>query len=291
MSKATSPYYPPRARWYAAVFRIGEAVRRGTAMDRIHLPSSVTWRGLAACFLVPGLGFYLRGPRVYGRTAMAACAVLCLIFIAGLGSTLGNLAFGFIISIHVSSFAYYCGPAMQAWELKNRLLFSLLVLLSLGFLYYGPLRDLIQNHLLMPLRIDGRVVVVQKLAPIGSVKRGDWVAYRLPSSYEAGDDVRVHIHSGTGFGPVLGVAGDTVEFSTNGVFVNGVLNPPQPYMPTSGSLVVAQNQWFIWPAYSVRGHGYQGRITAVMLQMANVSKDQYAGKPFKEWFWRKQVLP
>lgn len=222
---------------------------------------------------------------------MAACVLLFLIFVAWFGYPLGNYAFGLIISIHTSSLVYYCGPAMQAWELKNRIFFTVLVLMAVGFLFYGPLRDFIQYRFLMPLQMNGRVIVVQKFALVSSVKRGDWIAYRIAYSYENGDDAWVHIHSGIGFGPVLGMAGDSVEFSSKGFLVNGVLRPSLAYMPSSGSFVVAQKQWFIWPNYSVSGHGYASHVTSIMLGLANVSEQQYAGKPFKHWFWRKQTLP
>ena len=290
MSKATSPYYPPRARWYAPVFRVFAATRLTMAMDRIRLPSIVTWRGLIVSFLIPGLGFYLRGPRIYGRMAMAACGLLFLIFIAFFGYPFGNLAFGLIISTHTTGITYYLGPELQKWRLRERVLLTILILMSLGFLYYGPLRDIIQNRILMPLQINGRVVVVEKLAPMGTVQRGDWIAYHITRSAEYGDDMAIHIHSGTGFGPVLAVAGDTVEFSAKGFSINGVLHPLLPDMPSSGSFVVAQKHWFIWPSYSVSGHGYQSRVSSLMLELANVSEDQYAGKPFKHWLWRKQVL-
>ena len=290
MSKATSPYYPPRARWYAPVFRVFAATRVTMAMDRIRLPSAVTWSGLFLSFLVPGIGFYLRGPRIYGRVAMTGCGLLFLVFIAFFGYPIGNLAFGLIISTHTSAIAYYCGPVLQSWTLRMRLLFTILALMAVSFLFYGPMRDMIQNHILMPLRINGRVIVVEKLAPMGTIQRGDWIAYHISRYSEYGDDEYVHVHSGTGFGPVLGVAGDTVEFSTNGFFVNGVLHPPLPDMPSSGSVVVAPKHWFIWPSYSVSGHGYQSRITSMMLELANVSEDQYAGRPFKHWFWREQVI-
>ncbi|HTV39515.1 MAG TPA: hypothetical protein VMF08_02995 [Candidatus Sulfotelmatobacter sp.] len=290
MSKATSPYYPPRARWYAPVFRVFAATRLTMAMDRIRLPNAVTWGGLALSFLVPGLGFYLRGPRIYGHVAMSACGLMFLLFIAFFGHSIGNLAFGMIISTHVSAIAYYCGPILQSWTLRMRFLFTILTLLAVSFLFYGPLRDMIQNHILMPLRINGRVIVVEKLAPMGTIRRGDWIAYRISRYSEYGDDEYVHVHSGTGFGPVLGVAGDNVVFSTNGFLVNGVLHPPLPDMPSSGSLVVAEKHWFIWPSYSVSGHGYQSRITSMMLELANVSEDQYAGRPFKHWFWNEQVI-
>ena len=259
-------------------------------MERIRLPFALTWRGLALSFLMPGLGFYLRGPRIYGKMAMAACGLLFLVFIAWFGYPLGNLAFGLIISTHTSAIAYYCGPILQDWTLGKRLLFTVLILVSVSLLYYGPLRDIIQSHVLMPLRINNRVIVVEKLAPVGTVRRGDWIAYHISYSTESGDDEWIHIHAGTGFGPVLAVAGDTVEFSAKGFSVNGVPHPLLPNMPSSGSFVVAPKHWFIWPSYSVSGHGYQSLVSSLMLELANVSEDQYAGKPFKHWFWRKQVL-
>ena len=290
MSKATSPYYPPRARWYAPVFRVFAGTRVAMAMDRIRLPSAVTWRGLIFSFLVPGLGFYLRGPRIFGRVAMSACGVLFLVFIAFFGYPIGNLAFGLIISTHTSAIAYYCTPALQDWTLGKRLLFTILILMSVSLLFYRPLRDFIQSHFLMPVRANGRVIVVEKLAPMGTIHRGDWIAYRILSASEYGDDTAFHIHAGTGFGPVLAVAGDSVEFSGTNFSVNGVLQASLPYMPSSGSLVVASKHWFIWPSYSVTGHGYESRIASIMLELANVSEDQYAGKPFDHWFWRKQVI-
>jgi hypothetical protein len=260
------------------------------SMDRIRLPAAVTWRGLIFSFLVPGLGFYLRGPRIYGRVAMAACGVLFLVFIAFFGYPIGNLAFGLIISTHTSAIADYCSPALQDWTLGKRLLLTILILMSVSLLFYRPLRDFIQNHFLMPLQINGRVVVVEKLAPMGTIQRGDWIAYQILGSSEYGDDTAIHIHAGNGFGPVLAVAGDNVEFSGKGFTVNGVLRPPLPYMPSSGSFVVAPKHWFIWPSYGVSGHAYQSRVTPLMLELANVSEDQYAGKPFEHWFWRKQTI-
>ncbi|MGH7978015.1 MAG: hypothetical protein ACREE6_01470 [Limisphaerales bacterium] len=291
MSKTMPPYYPPRARWYAPVFRVIAAARWGIAMDRIRLPSTLTWPGLALSFLVPGLGFYLRGPRLLGRAAMAACVVLFLIFVACLGLSLGNFAFGLIISIHATSIVYYCGPELKEWTLRNRVLLTVLILISIGALYYGPLRDLIQNRFLMPLQFNGRPLVVGKFSAAQTVRRGEWIAYHISYSYDYGDDAWIHIHKGMGLGPVLAVAGDTVEFSAKSFSVNGARQPPLPFMPSSGSLVVSSNHWFIWPNYGVSGHGYGGRISSIMLGLANVSERQYAGRPFKQWLWRKQTLP
>src|ERR1700749_1551028 len=112
MSKATSPYYPPRARWYAPFFYLTGPVRRGLFLDRICIPDSVKLRWLAVSFLIPGSGVYLRGPRMWGLAAMAGILLLLFIFIVRLGYPFANLAFGLGVSIHVSSRVYYCNPML-----------------------------------------------------------------------------------------------------------------------------------------------------------------------------------
>jgi hypothetical protein len=293
MSKLASPYYPPRARWYAPVFYAANTVRRTIALDRIYLPGSLSWPGLALSFFIPGAGFYFRGPRIWGLAVMAGCALLFSIFILWFGYPLANLAFGMMISAHVSGLVYYCSPLLQQWDFTVRLLFTGLVLIAVGMLIYSPVRTAIQGHWLMPLRLNGRVVVVQRFAQAKAVKRGDWIAYRLAENSENywGEDLRIHIRSGVGLGPVLAVAGDQVIFTNNAVMVNGVAQPLLPYMPPSGDVIVPTNSWFIWPGYSVEGRGNQEHIAAMMLQMANVPENEFVGRPLKRWFWRKQTLP
>lgn len=294
MSKFVSPYYPPRARWYSPLFNFGNAVRLGLSLDRIQLPKGITVWGFAGSFLVPGLGFYLRGPRLWGKLAFAACGVLFLAFIVWLGHPLGNYAFGLLLSIHVTGFVYYCSPLLANTEFSSRLLFTIVVLIALGGLVYSPLRRAIQEHWLMPLRVNGQVVVVQRQASADTVRRGDWIAYRL-----SGTVISVHgyqnpiDHSGVGFGQVLATGGDRVGFLTNAFAVNGIPHPLLPHMPVSGTLTVPQNHWFLWPDFAISGHGDIGEaaISAAMLERADVSEDQLVGKPFKRWFWRQQTLP
>lgn len=292
MSKATSPYYPPRARWYAPIFYAANLVRRGIAMDRIYLPGNVTWPGLILSFLVPGLGFYLRGPRILGKVVMAACVLLAFIFVIGFGYPCANFAFGLIISTHASGFVYYCSPILQELEFRTRLIFTGVNLITIGFLFYSPLRAMIQNHCLTPLRIKGQVIVVQKLFSAKAVKRGDWVAYKMPAMSEViyDEDLRMHARPGVGLGPVLAVANDQLVFSNNVVIVNGVAQPSLPHMPASGTITVPGNSWFIWPSYSISGRGDERRLSSLMLQLANVPEDEFLGKPLKHWFWRKQIL-
>src|ERR1019366_3092617 len=110
MEHWASSYYPPRARWYSRLLFMTGGLRRHLALDRLRLPSGVPFSRGVASFLVPGLGFYLRGLRLWGRAAMGFCALLALVFFVGLGSTVGNLAFGLLLSIHVTSLIYVLEP-------------------------------------------------------------------------------------------------------------------------------------------------------------------------------------
>ena len=248
-----------------------------------------------AGFLAPGLAVYFRGPKLWGQAALYGCVTLFLIYIVWMGYSAANIAFGLLISLHATGFVYYCNPLMAHESFRLRLAFTLLVLLAMGMLLYWPARNLIQQHLLTPLRLNGRVIVIQRFAPAQTVQRGDWVAYALNedgtgANYHGGT---VWLRNGIGFGPVLAIAGDNLTFSTNGFSVNGILHTNLPYMPISGGLVVQENHWFIWPNLDISGHGDVGetRISAAMLGLSDISETSFYGKPFHHWFWRKQTLP
>ncbi|HEY1718684.1 MAG TPA: hypothetical protein VGH42_10400 [Verrucomicrobiae bacterium] len=288
--KMTSPYYPRRARWYARIFYLGSAVRHGLALDRIRLPNEITVGGLVGGVLVPGLAVYLRGPRLYGKAALAACALLFLCFIVWLGYPVGNYAFGLLLSIHVTGLVYYCSPWLNHEPFQSRILFTIGAMLVLGLFLYTPLR----THWLLPLRVNGHAVIVEKFVPAHDIKRGDRVAYRLSGYYFSNHRGNgVLNRTSLGLGPVLAMAGDRVEFSTNSFTVNGVPQPLLPHMPTSGNWLVPENHWFIWPNIAISGNWNVGEadISSAMLQMANVPEKQFVGKPFKHWFWRQQILP
>src|SRR5271165_1445407 len=101
-----SAYYPPRARWYSPLFYLGGAMQRRLVLDRIHVnwPRTMTFGGVVVAFLVPGLGIYIRGSKLWGKAALAGSGLLLLAFIAWFGYRAGNLAFGLLLSIHVTGF-------------------------------------------------------------------------------------------------------------------------------------------------------------------------------------------
>ena len=288
--KFDSPYYPRRARWYGRIFYLGHAVRHRLALDRIQLPKEITVAGLVAGILVPGLAAYLRGPRLWGRAAMAACALLFAVFLVWMGHPIGNYAFGLMLSIHTTGLVYYCGPWLSNEPFHHRIFFTIATLLGLGLFLYGPLR----THWLLPLSVNGHAVIVEKFAMAGGVKRGDWVAYKL-SGYRFSNHMGNGVMDRTslGLGSVLATTGDRVEFSTNQFTINGVPHPLLPHMPQTGNWVVPENHWFIWPNVAISGNWNvsEADISSAMMQMADVQEKQFIGKPFKRWFFRKQILP
>jgi hypothetical protein len=294
IQEEASPYYPPRARWYSHLLFFCGTIRRRLALDRILLPREMALVGLVGSFLVPGLAVYIRGPRLWGRAALVSCGLLLLSFIVWFGHPAGNFALGLLLSIHISGFVYYCSPLLLEASFSSRLLFTLLTMMVLGLLIYLPIRNVILQHWLIPLRVRDNVVIVHRLGSPHDIKRGDWVMYSQNNG-ETGDAHRggaVWVQSGFGCGPVLAVGGDRVEFSTNAFRVNGEARPLLPHMPNSGTLTVPEKHWFIWPDFDIYEHGNvnEANVSAIMLQMATVSQKQFIGKPFKRWLWRRQIL-
>jgi hypothetical protein len=287
MSKADSPYYPPRARWYSGVLTDLDKIRRHLMLDRLRPPASVPIGQALIALLVPGLGFWLRGVRIWGYLAVGACLVCGCWFVVDLGHPGGNTAFGLLVSIHAMSLGYLLEPCLGGAEFRYRILFSLAVLIALGCAVYLPARNYLQTHWFMPLRVADKVVVVQSRSSPGRLQRGDVIAYR----YEGFGDHGWYVRDGMGCAPILALAGDRVVFSTNGVAVNGRAHPLQEHMPQAGDLVVGQNQWLIWPQVGIHGgHVGEAVISAALLRVAPVDHTNFVGKPYRRWFWREQEL-
>jgi hypothetical protein len=288
-------YYPPRARWFSPVFYFANAIRRRFWLDRIHLPRGMTFAGASASFVVPGLGVYIRGPRLWGVAALLGCGLLMLFYVVGFGYSAGNFAFGLLLSAHTISFVYYCSPLLQQENLRSRVVLTLLALVAIGLLIYLPIRNGMLQRRWLPLRDDGRVYVVQRQFPVAAIRRGDWIGYKLGSGSSSwdtgGGHGTVYVRSGMGFGPVLAMAGDRVTFSTNVFTVNGIQHPLLPHMPQSGEVAVPEKNWFVWPSYSISGAGNEDRISSIMLQLALVPEKDFVGKLSQRWLWRRQMTP
>jgi hypothetical protein len=283
----TSAYYPPRARWWSPLLYLTDALRRRLPID--SLPKIRFSGALIAAFLVPGLGVYLRGQRVLGRTALFLAGFLALTFLIWIGCAVGNLAIGMLLSLHATGFVYYLTPLLRE-SLARRLVATVLTLVALSVLFYIPMQTILEHYGFMPLQVKGRVIVTRPIFSTRPIRPGDWVAYYIPSSqqYEEGG---VNVDSGMGLGQVLADPGDVVKFFAASFSVNGVTRPRLAYMPQTGTCIVPRNHWFIWPSLTMHGHGNvaEARISSTLLSVALVKKTQLIGQPFRRWFWWRQI--
>jgi hypothetical protein len=295
LTEASSPYYPPRARWYGPLCYVGHGFLWRLGLDQRQLPNDVTLAALLGGFLVPGLAVYFREPRLFGKAAILASAVLLGVFTIFLGHEAATLAFGMMFSLHISGFVYYCNPFFKG-SLRFRLFFTVGTVIALGCLVYLPASNIIEDNWVMPLQLNNRVVVVQRNFPVLAIHRGDYIAYKLGNDSETGaGEYWVVVHSGMGLGPVLATPGDKVEFFTDTYSINGVARPLLPHMPQKGKIVVSENHWFIWPDLDINtryrdGESLEENISKTMLSLATVSQDDFMGKPFRQWFWHEQIL-
>jgi hypothetical protein len=296
MTHHDSSYYPPRATALSPILHRAGACARMLAKTSSRLPEKISFMGLVGGFLAPGLAVYLRSPGSSGKAALAVCAALLLTFIAFLGFPLANAAFTLLLSIHVVGFVAYCGPLLAGWRWPSRLVTGLLLCIATIVVVYIPLQDLLEHRLIVPLRLGGHVVVFQCLSSPATIRRGEWIAFRISMDQDyftgGGGHGVVRIKDGICMAPVLGVQGDHVEFTPQSFLVNGVAQPRQANMPGSGKLTVPENCWFAWPDLVTQrmGNVPEANITGLTLRVATVDRDQFIGKALQHWFGRRQLF-
>jgi hypothetical protein len=295
LESAPSEYYPPRARWYGRLFLPWFKFQRVLHLEKIRLPAAFTLFHFVLSLILPGYVFFVKGRRLLGWAFISVYCLAAILFVVALGYQLGGVGYGLMISAHASSIIFLEGCWLrEQCSFGVRLALAGCTLLVVWLACYSPLIGLAERHFIMPLRVRGNVVIMQHVSSPSRIRSGDWVMYSL-QPHSLGDahqgGGRVMIEAGLGFGPVLALAGDRVEFSTNAFRVNGVERPLRPHMPTSGELVVPEKHWFVWPEFDINGHGNvsEANLSAIMLQMSTVSEIEFIGKPFKHWFWRRQI--
>ena len=291
---AESEYYPRRARWYSFLFSPWFAVQRRLHLEKIRLPAGVSTAQFLLSLMIPGYALIANGRKTIGWLFVTAYCVSAIVFIVALGYQIGGIGYGLMISAHASSIIFLEGLWLQKqWEFQLRLALAAGTLLIVWLAIYSPMIGFVQEHWVMPLRLHGHVVVVRHMNTPGKIIRGDRVMYSLDATHNAlVHNEAIYVQGGYGWGPVLGIAGDRVEFSTNTFIVNGESHTLMPHMPTSGEFVVPEKHWFIWPEFEMLGHGDvgQARISAMMLELATVPESEFVGRPFKRWFGRRQIL-
>jgi hypothetical protein len=239
---------------------------------------------------LPGFALFLLGRGLLGWAFLAGYCAAAAVFVVELGYPIANVAFGLMISIHAISIGFLEGQWLEGSRLRIRLALGFLTLFAVWGLVYAPIVRFTERHWIMPLRLGDRVVIVNCGVSPHSVKRGDWVAYRVSGDQFAGQrEDRIYVSSGLGVDAVLGVPGDVVQFSNQVFLVNGQPSASLPHMPKQGALVVPEKVWFIWPGFAITWHGVpESSISATMQQAAMVPQNEIIGRPFRSWCGRRQ---
>jgi len=283
-------YYPPRARWYSPLIYSWSWFRRRVMLDRIKLSSGINGSRVLLSLLVPGYAFAAYGQRAIARAVYGSYLLAAAIFVVWLGYFPSSVAFAAMISLHMSGVVYLMGRESSTLDLRRRVVWSMLAFSVMCLGVYYPLQRQLEKRLVMPLRVGNQVVIVSPWGRAGSIKRGDWVAYRI---HEAAGD-HVYVPTGMGFGRVQAVAGDRVVFTPQSWRVNDRVLPRRTHMPVQETWVVPEKHWFIWPDSTISISGDQQQNEAVsrlLREIAMVSEEQFAGTPLRRWFWRRQILP
>ena len=266
------------------------ALRRNLHLENLSLPRSaipVTFRQLVFNLTLPGYAFARAGwPRI-GVALAAVWAVAGLVFLMWLGYAVANIAFGLMMSLHVSSILQFLnrvGPGLSVWR---RLGFSLVVLFVVGNLIYASGLRWIQSHLFLPLQTEGKVYVINPRVKPAALQHGDWVACESPGGRYA----NVTIHSGYLLGPVLALPGETIQFGADEFQVNDTHGQRRPLMPAGGNLTLDGKTWLVWPALRTvtRYNASQSDIERAVLNMAQIRHEEMIGQPYRRWFWREQI--
>jgi len=234
------------------------------------------------------MSFHVAGWRKVGQCLFAGWLAALVVYVVALGLPAANGAFMVLIMIHAASVSQRLQPWLSQHRLFAQLAVGLLVFLAVSLFVYAPARQGFERYVATPLPTSAGVVVVNPRAPLASIQRGDWLGYRIAGRYAAG----IRVQSGFGFGPVLAVPGDRVEFTANGCQVNGRILPRRAHMPRTGELALGPKQWLVWPEVEVSSHGVgEDVVVAAMLETALVDQADLAGRPYARWFFRKQRVP
>jgi hypothetical protein len=293
IQEEVSSYYPLRARWYSRLFHPWFKLRRWLHLEKIRLPIAVGVGQVILSLLLPGFSLFVNGRKIVGAVFVAIYLVSLVCFVVWLGFPIGSAGYGLMISVHASSIVFLESCTLRdKYEFGIRFMLAMATLLGVWLFVYRPVVKFTEANWWMPMLVQGRVMVMKPVRFSGSVQRGDRLLYSIGGNETYHGHGGVWVQPGFGWGPVLAVAGDTIRFSTNAFFINGQEQPRLPHMPTTGEVLVPEKHWFIWPELDISGHGNVGEanISAIMLQMATVSQEQFIGKPFKRWLWRRQIL-
>lgn len=288
MPKPNSPFYPPRAPWYAPAREAGHAALAVTGVHRIPTPAGIGVGRFLAGLVLPGYAFAIHGRRRIGRELLVLWLALFVLGIVFLGLPSASLFFGLAISVHATSVIHLMGPWLRQTTLGHRFAGGAAAVAGLILFVYLPLQALTSHFFFTPIHHLEDTVVLRPTRNPAGIRRGDWIAYQMDFT-RLGAMV---FQGGMSLGPVMGFPGETVQFHPGYLVINGKTYPREPSMPTHGDVAVPESTWFVWPRLrNVRTIGVDAEtIQASIVSQSIVPQSQIRGRPFARWFHRQQLL-
>lgn len=291
-----SPYYPPRARWWSRLLTPWFRFQRRLHLEKIHCPAGFNTGQTFLALLVPGISFLVLGRRMLGLTVLGIYGVALTVYFIRLGFLEGNFAYGLLLAAHATSVFYLLAHWVGEMELLNRLGLAFGSLLVVWLLLYLPAVNWFERHVAVPLLVRGQVLVMRPHLVPAEVRRGDRIMFHLDEAQIGqahGGNGAVWVRAGVGWGPVLGLPGDRVMFSTNSFSINGAWQTNLAHMPMEGEMLIPTNRWFVWPEFGINSHGNvsEANIAGLILQLATITSTQMTGRPYPAWLGRKQKIP
>ena len=296
IEEESSPFYPPRARWWSRLLFPWFRFQRVLHLEKIHCPAGFSAGTTFLALLVPGFSFCTLGRRTLGLSILAIYCVSVPVYIVRLGFREGSFAYGLMLAAHATSIFYLLSRWWGPLEFGTKLGLAFVSLLAIWLVLYLPMVSYFERHIAVPLLVRGQVVVMHPRLVPSEIRRGDRIMFDLAETeigQAHGGDGAVWVRAGVGWGPVLALPDDRVSFSTNSFSVNGVVQPLLDHMPVGGEMVMPTNRWFVWPEFAINSHGNvsEANISSLIMQLATVSATQMTGRPYPTWFWRKQKIP
>jgi hypothetical protein len=283
-------FYPPRKRWYSGIANLWGRTKHFVTRLNVRLFATHSPVEIIPGLCIPGAGCIIRRRRKTGFGILAAWLVMACVFLMRIGRTESGLAFGFMMGLHVVGTALWIRRRnLDGVNSMNST--GLVFLTAMISLVYMPARNWLENNVILPLNIQGRIYMVNPGVSAGSIHRGDFVAYTTPAITLPNHTM---VREGAGLRPVLGMPGDTVVFGPASYSINGQEHPNQPAMPVTGSFTVPAGCWFVWPVYPPQmGVADQQRVMQALVEnwntMALVKQEQLLGSLRHWWFWMKQT--
>lgn len=295
---ASDPYYPPRANWTRHlrmfVWKMRAYTQSQEIQNRTRISVGTFELSLANLIsllrtLVPGLSLRDAGYYRAGKLVARMWISLALIAFFWIGTSVSNAAYVLMISLHASSLIYLLSSQSPQQRLLRRIVQPLLIVLLFGQIIY-PLAALpIRHHLLLPLSVNGKHILINRLNSTAPLKPGDYVAYKVNAINRGG----IRGLEGYAFEKILAGPKDRIVFEGETFSINGKSFPSISGMPERGSRVVPEGNWFIWPTDSIhitrQGHAPDTVAEKASLALAIVPNTNIIGKPINNWLWHPQT--